>query len=279
MITIEEIISDVEDVAPLPKVVMDLVNISQQPEPDIREAIDVIKYDQALTTRILRYANSPMADARYRIQNIKDAAIRLGLGTLLEIALGSKVNNFMNHALPQYGLGEEEIWQHSKISALAAEVLQRNLRQKLPPTAFTAVLLHDIGKLILARHLDPDIVAAIEKSAEDNHLTHHEAEKEILGFTHSDVGARLATHWHLGDGIAEAIAHHHTIDIDRGPICDIVHVCNVIAKTVGSGLGLEGMNLNADPVACERLKISRDLFEYVTAEVASLMSDISLSAD
>ena len=271
MITLDQLSQEVQDLAPLPAAAAKLARIVSQKDPNVGEVVTAIRFDQALTATILRYANSPMAGSLYKIQSVKDAVIRLGFAKVLEIAVSSHVRGSLQPALPQYGLGEEELWFHSVASALAAETLQRRTKQKLPATSFTAALLHDIGKLILARHLDAGVQAEIRKSTDDYSTTYYQAELDVLGFSHADLGAKVVTRWGLGEEIAEAVAKHHELGDDVGATTDVVRICNVAAKTIGSGLGYEGMNLTGDPGACERLGINRGGYEGLCAEVATLL--------
>lgn len=268
MISLEDLTKELEALAPLPAAAAKVAQIMALDDPNLGEVVTAIRFDQALTATVLRYANSPMSGSRYRIQNVKDAVVRLGFAKLLEIAVSSHVRGSMQPALPQYGLGENELWVHSVASALAAESLQRRLGKQLPPTSFTAALLHDIGKLILARHLDAKTLQAIHRHADDYSTTYYGAELDVLGFSHAALGAKIVEEWNLGDEIASAVAHHHELDEPDSRTTDVVRVCNLVAKTIGAGLGFEGMNLAGDPGACERLGISRESFEGLCAEVA-----------
>lgn len=271
MITLDQLAQEVQDLAPLPAAAAKLAKIVSEKDPDVGDVVTAIKYDQALTARILRYANSPMAGSLYKIQSVKDAVIRLGFAKVLEITVSSHVKSSLQKSLPEYGLGEEELWFHSVASALAAESLQQRTKDKLPATSFTAALLHDIGKLILARHLDPQLQQQIHRHTDDYSTTYYQAEQDVLGFTHADLGAKVVLRWGLGDDIAQAVERHHGLSEDEGPTTDVVRICNLVAKTIGSGLGYEGMNLIGDPGACERLGIGRTAYEGLCAEVATLL--------
>jgi putative nucleotidyltransferase with HDIG domain len=274
VITLEELAKEVHDLAPLPAAAARLAHLAADEDAEVKAIVDTIRYDQALTARVLRYANSPAAGSLYPIRSIKDAVVRLGLGKLLEIAIGAQVEGRMRRALPEYGLGEDEMWAHAAAAALGAELLIRNHSSRCPPVAFTAALLHDIGKLVLARHLDPNVQKTIRKLTRDYGMAYYRAELEILDFTHATIGARIAEHWHLGQAISDAISSHHEQDAEGGPVSDVVRIGNMVAKTAGYGLGFEGMNLAADPGACARLGIDGNQFEGLCAEAAARMTSV-----
>ncbi len=274
MITLDELALEVQELAPLPAAASKLAQLAADPDANVDAVVTTIRFDQALTAAVLRYANSPLSGCHYEIRSVKDAVVRLGFAKVLEIAVSAHVRKPMRRALPEYGLGEEELWTHAAAAALAAEQILHRDDQHAPPLSFTASLLHDIGKLILARHLKSEIQAAIYRLTSDYSMTYYQAEKDVLGFTHAEIGARVVERWGLGEEIVTAVARHHELDRDLGPVTDVVRVSNIVAKTVGTGLGFEGMNLQADAAACERLAIDRDEFERLSADVASRLKEV-----
>jgi HD-like signal output (HDOD) protein len=274
VIALNDVIQDIDLLDPLPAAAAKLAKIARDWEADINEAVTVIRYDQGLTANILRYANSPMGGARYRIAQVRDAVVRLGIPKVLEIAVTAHVRSQMTRALPEYGYGKEELWKHSVASAMAADVLVSMASTQVPAHSFTAALLHDVGKLVLARHLDSPHLKAIAHLISNHGLTYSQAEQEVLGFTHATIGARVTEIWNLGPEIAEAVGAHHEFDGDAGPAADAVRICNLAAKTVGCGLGTEGMNIAGDVGATERLGLSREDFEALCAEVQTFMPEI-----
>ncbi len=274
MISLETLTKEVQELAPLPAAAAKLAKLAADWEADINEVVNLIKYDEALTAAVLRYANSPMGQTRYRITSIRDAVVRLGTGRVLEIAVKAHVRGQMKRALPEYGFAEHDLWRHSVAAAIAADLLVQRSMNKIPQLAFTAALLHDIGKLILARYMKPAVLRTIAALTHDYGMTYYQAETQVLKFSHAAVGAKIVREWGLGEEIANAIENHHEITASGDSITDVVRVCNIAAKTVGCGLGNEGMNLAADAGACERLGIGRHDFEALTAEVASVLPEV-----
>jgi putative nucleotidyltransferase with HDIG domain len=274
VITLNDVIRDIDLLDPLPAAAAKLAKIARDWEADVNEAVTIIRYDQGLTANILRYANSPIGGARSRIVQVRDAVVRLGIPKVLEIAVTAHVRSQMMQALPEYGYGKEELWRHSVASAMAADVLSSMATTRVPPIAFTAALLHDIGKLILARHLDSPHLKTIAHLISNHGLTYSQAEHEILGFTHATVGARITQIWNMSEEIGQAVGAHHDLDDSGGPAGDAVRICNLSAKTIGCGLGIEGMNLAGDTGATERLGLSREDFEALCAEVQAYLPEI-----
>ena len=144
----------------------------------------------------------------------------------------------------------------------------------LPPETFTASLLHDIGKLILKQLIDPDKLDKILELSDSNGKTYIEAEKEVLGYSHTDVGFRIAKLWNFSDSIAESILYHHNPEKHHKVITDAVHVSNICAKMIGLGLGNEALNLFGSGDSAARLGITPKDFEKVCFAVSEKLPDI-----
>ncbi len=127
----------------------------------------------------------------------------------------------------------------------------------VPAEAVTAALLHDVGKLVLARFLDGDVLAALAAARAGGDRSAMQAEVDVLGVHHGQLGGLIARHWNLPDRLAEAIAHHHTPDKVGDLLCDTVHIANIAARlAVGRPEDQLPPDVTPMPVAVERLGLS-----------------------
>ncbi len=274
MVSVDNMAGEIQELGPLPLAGNLLAEVILNPRADLREAIKAIRYDQALTATILRHANSAQSAPTTPIGTVGEALIRLGAGKVLGLALALWVRSPMSAPLPPYGFGERELWRHSATAALATDILSTRTGQRLPALTFTAALLHDIGKLVLARHLDPGTLDAIWRRVVPGETTYAEAEVQTLGFGHAELGASIAERWRLGKALALAIEQHHHPEAADNPVCAAVQVCNLVAKTVGCGVGFEGMNLLSPHAALERFGLRQKAFERMCAEVAAAVPEV-----
>ena len=88
---------------------------------------EIVQFDEALTASLLQSANSSWSASRSEITTVRDAVIRLGASPVLALTLGMTVRRQLLDSLPQYGLGEGELWRHSVAASLAAELLTSGL--------------------------------------------------------------------------------------------------------------------------------------------------------
>jgi putative nucleotidyltransferase with HDIG domain len=174
----------------------------------------------------------------------------------------------MRKSCTGYNLSENELWRHSVAAALASEHLQKFTSVPIPPSAFSAALMHDIGKLVLGRHLGHETLrTSILELMEKKNYTYLDAEREILKTDHAEVGAAIAREWNLPEVLENAIGGHHTPDLRPNPTLDVVHVANAVAKLAGQGLGIEEMNMQVSPNAAERLGIHAEQIQALCALV------------
>lgn len=184
--------------------------------------------DPILTARLLRIANSPFYGLPRKIAAIKDACMLTGAPTLRNLIIASvAMQQFSADKTTQSA--RTAVWRHSAQCAAFAAELASVVRQPRD-IAFTTGLLHDIGKLALAA-LFSEECARIHKRGGTL-----EAELEVLGATHADIGARVAELWHLPLVIRDAIAAHHTPGpAERSTLTDVVHVADALAHAMDEG--------------------------------------------
>ncbi len=232
MIDLNALIAKARDLDPLPASATRLAAVVARAEVDTQEVVKVVSLDQALTARLLRVANSVGSASVSPVKTVKQAVVRVGHATVLAIAVAGGVRRRMKQSLPQYGMSEDQLWRHSVATALATEEIERRCGTVIPPEAFTAALLHDVGKLILARFLAPETVELLARAQGEGGLTRLQAETELLGVQHAELGGLIAQVWGLPEGIASGVSYHHTPELARSPICDMVCVANCVAKGV-----------------------------------------------
>ncbi|MEW6516016.1 MAG: HDOD domain-containing protein [candidate division FCPU426 bacterium] len=254
---------------PMSSSVNRLARLINEPEVDIREITRIIELDVSLTANLLRWANSAWSQTENPILTVREAVIRLGMGNILKMSIGQTVAEPMRKSCPGYGLAEKELWRHSVAAALAAETLDRLTPRRIPGVAFTAALLHDIGKLLLGQHMTPEMTQQIRQLVESENITYNAAEFKILGTDHAKVGAAIGRHWGFPEVLVRAIEFHHDPEAQPDMVSDAVHIANTVAKFIGVGMGSEQMNLRASQEAAERLGLNSLVLESVCATVQS----------
>jgi putative nucleotidyltransferase with HDIG domain len=264
MVDLEKLVAQANEMAPLPESSVRLARLIGNAKTDISELVDIIKYDAPLTGRLLRASNSAVAAGDNRATTAEEAVMRLGTGQLLALAMAVGTKPLLNPPLPAYGYGEGGLWRHSVAAAVAAEFLPRFSRLDVPPEAFTAALLHDIGKIVMNRFLSAEILLCLKQAEEVDHLSRIEAEKMLLHVHHGELGGMIARHWGLPDRMAQAIAHHHDPEAGKSSLCDFTYVANLLAKHLEAAKnGARYVLVIPDPIL-ERAGFDSDSFRNYT---------------
>jgi HD-like signal output (HDOD) protein len=252
----------------LPASLVRLAGLVADPDVDLRLVVEVVTYDEALTANLLRRANSAVSASRNPVRTVRDAVVRLGMGTVLALAMSASVSGRMRRAMPAYGLAEGELWEHSVTSSLAVDVLRSRASATFAPEASTAALLHDLGKLVLCRFMGPAVLGVIRSSCASDGLTWSAAEERALGIHHGALAGVIAEGWRLPPSIADAVAlHHRPADAGDDPLVWAVAAADVLAHAAaGAAPGPQEIALRRS--ACEVLGVPGEQWPVMAAEVA-----------
>ena len=217
----------------LPVTVSQLVRLVADDDYEIRDLVGIVSLDQSLMASLLRQANSAASAPVAPVTTIRDAAVRLGVSSLLSMALAATVSDKMNAALPGYAMSEGDLWRESVAASVAADVLRVKASVEVPVEAGTAALLHDLGKVVLSAHLGTQVLEVLGRTAaETDGQKLLEAEDATLGVNHVEVGAMVAEQWQLPATIVEAIRCHHELGTDLSPVSATVSVAHAMVPQV-----------------------------------------------
>lgn len=229
---LKNLVSQIGALPSLPALYNQLMTELYKPEPSIEKIEKIISQDVGMSAKILQLVNSAFFGMRRHIESPGRAVVLLGLDTIKGLALSANVFSQYS-SRPMRGVDMDELWAHSMLVGGSAKqiAMAQGEVQKSVDYAYMAGMLHDVGKVILASEIPKDYELAVEFAREmDIPVT--EAEKQVLGATHAEVGAYLLGLWGLPDPILEAIAYHHRpaqAKIKAFSPLTAVHVANAIA--------------------------------------------------
>ena len=232
MIDLEKLVRAAFEMKPLPASVTRLASIVANRRSSLDDIVEVISYDPVLTAKVIRGANSVFSAPRVPITSVDRAVVRIGTGAVLALATAASVEKQLNQACPAYGMSEGDLWRHSVAAALSAQIAQAFCDAPIPAEAFTAALLHDIGKLVLSRFLDAEALEMLRYAREKWNLSDLAAEKRVLRVHHGQVGGLMAKRWKLPESIVKGIQFSATPAKGDNVLCDTVHLADAIARAV-----------------------------------------------
>jgi len=206
MISPEKIWSS-DQLPTLPAVAVRLLDLSKNPDTDIREVIETIKADPAITAKILKASNSSFFGLRSECKGIERAVPLLGTMVVTSLALSFSLSE---SAITEGPLKSrfDSYWKQSIIQSAAAELLATKLGNELKYDSFLIGLLQDIGHLAMLRSIPNELLPVLEQ-AEEQQRNSSEVESEVLGINHTEVGVKMMERWQMSDQFKSAIEHHH----------------------------------------------------------------------
>ncbi len=234
---LDELLSEISELRPLPAVAARAIGLAESDQFSAHELAQAISADQALSSKMLRLANSAYYGFPRRITTVRDAVILLGFRAVRSATLAACVID----TLPgNRKLDRNAFWQFAVTVGMLAEVLA-NATGQHDDEAFTAGVLHNIGRLALSQHRPEELERARALAAEHG-VPVIEAERDIFGFTDAELGGGMALMWNFPRELAEAVAQHH-FDVDELPdrdsLAGYVVRARMYARSAGVHDGME----------------------------------------
>lgn len=234
------IVNRTTELTPLKSVATRAIAMAEDERSAAMDLAAVISSDQALTAKLLRLSNSAYYGYSRRIGNVREAVILLGMRTIRSIAISSGIIDAFSIVQPNPDFDQDLFWAHSVCVGVVAETIARETRVARPEDAFTAGVLHDVGKLamMLAEPLAfSDVVDRVSRQG----MRYRDAEMSVFNVSHELVGAKLAERWKFPDALVESIRKHHPEKAKAAieDLADVVAVANLACDREGLACGFD----------------------------------------
>jgi HD-like signal output (HDOD) protein len=201
-------LQSVDELPSMPQVMIMIRAISESPKSSAADLASVILKDQALTSKILRVANSAMYTGYSRqVSSVTQAVVLMGFQAVRSVAFGVMVLSMLRSIRSNKNFDFQRFWQESIRIAVAARMLAVLLGKDVPEEAFVAGFLCNLGELIIGQYF-PDEYKKIEERVE-LWAERPDVEMRFLEVDHQEVGAWIAERWRFPKSLVDAIAHHH----------------------------------------------------------------------
>ena len=252
---LESLLSRINDIPTLPASVLRVMQMIEDPFCSSSDLAKVIQADPAMAAKVLKLANSSYYGFRQKIANIPQAVTLLGFATLKNTLLAAAVFDMFRMAGTGFDL--PALWTHSVTAATAAALIGKKVRYPQAEKAFTAALMHDMGKIILARFA-PQALAEIVETVQAEQLAMFDAEKKVLGLSHPALGAWVLGRWGLPASVSEAVEFHHhpTRAKDSFDLTGIVYLANIVAHRSGIGHSGDSLLREMDPLVLQYFSLN-----------------------
>jgi putative nucleotidyltransferase with HDIG domain len=255
----------VEQLKPVPQAALKIMRLIDEEEYDIRTLAGELRTDQVLCARTLKLANSVMFASRNPIESIDHALMYLGVNLLVKFVISAAVEGFFAQSASGYSLCKGGLYHHAVGTAIVSEKLAKLTNMVKPGLAYTAGLLHDIGKVVLDQFVAGAAPLFYRQLIEEKATDFIQAEQSLFGTTHSDTGHRLAQQWAFPESLAEVIRHHHRPEQGKGnlELNHIVYLANLIMSRFHAGLELEKQDTGALAPRLGAIGLSTSQFSHI----------------
>lgn len=265
---VEDLLSQTHRLPNVPQAVRQLIQQLNNPDADYAEIAAKVSEDQTLSLRVLRMVNSAHFGLSRKVSSIEDAVVMMGMDRLKTLVIASGLAGSVSDV---EGIDLQQFWNESFRVAIVSNYLAERTNQVNADIAFTAGLIHNIGRLLL--HLAaPEKAMAIQQLIEETGGSRSEAEMKILGFTTPQAGKALMDMWKFPPELGEAIAQHKNPHGFEEPsyIAAVINLACVVNAASRDGWILEELYQNfpleVAILAGLPLEIRNDLEEMLTLE-------------
>ena len=247
------------DLPTLPTVAIEVAELLDDPDSTPKQITAVMKADQALTSKVLKLVNSAYYAIPGGVSTVERAIAFLGYNTMFQLLIGVSVVEFSRLGGAS-GIDIREFWKHSLGVAIAAEMVGQRIEYKSKEELFAGGLLHDLGKIALAKVARKKFSLAVEQ-ARKNGIPLLTAEKEQGLPTHDKVGGTLAQQWRFPAALRAAIGAHHrshnariaTLPKDFQAMLDIIVLADTLCRRFEIGNGGDPVVPDVDKDLMDRL--------------------------
>ncbi len=220
-----------EDVPPFPAVALKALNLMAGTDTSLIELCNLIRPDVAFSTEVLRIANSPLVAFSKEITNVMQASMLLGFRRLRSVVITVGLRAYLAQGFSPL---LESCWRHSIACGVIGErAAKASLLDK--EFAYTAGIMHDIGRVVLAVSMPNEYARALERGA-DQPRDLLQVERSVCGIDHCEVGGTLVREWALPEAFSWITTCHHDADAHAaGEDCIVRQSC-LLADALGFGV-------------------------------------------
>ncbi len=254
---LSEIQRAIESIRPIPQVALKVLRIIEDGSYDIDKVSEEVKKDQVISARTIQLCNSAMFTKRRDVVSLDHALVFLGQEPFIKLVISAAVQSYYSQSGNGYSLCKGGLYHHAVGTAMVAEKIAGMTEKVIPGVAYTAGLLHDIGKVVLDQYIT-GAYPMLYREFQDRQSEMIDVETRVLGMDHTRVGELLAQKWSLPTALTDAIRFHHRPEEsgNNQPLTTTVYLADLLMSRFHPGLELERMSTDHLTDQLARLDLS-----------------------
>jgi putative nucleotidyltransferase with HDIG domain len=255
---LDDYIDRVQHLPPAPKILPQLLALLGREDIEASHVVDLMMYDPSLTAAALQLCNNAHFAGASPATDLNEAVARLGFNRIYQLVAAVSGSRALTPPQKGYGINEGELWKHSVTTAVAGQLMAKELGED-ENLVFTCGLLHDIGKVVLAHSLE-HIYSKMIEDVDKFQQSLLDTEKRLLGAQHAEVGGRLLARWKFPSNIVAAVWFHHDprAAAQHERLAAFVYLANMIAYFIGHGFGHHAFAMRGRAEALDILGMKGD---------------------
>ena len=265
---LEQIEDTVERVRPIPQVALKIIRMIHDDNYSMRHIAEEVRLDQIISAKVIRLCNSAFFAARVKVDTLDGALIMIGEKKLMQWVVSASLKDFFPETEQGYSLCKGGLYRHALGTAMVSERLAEITGKASGGLAYTAGLLHDIGKVVLDQYLTPAYPLFYHRTQIDgNSLI--EIESDVLGITHTEAGGKLAERWSLPETLGDVIQHHHHPEqaCVSPELTHLIYLADLLMSRFAVGNELERMNTNQLTSRLQKLDLFPEQFPMIVESI------------
>ena len=272
---LQELLTKLRSLEPFPQVALKVLAMSRRAQIVPDELVEVIQTDPGVIGKVLKLANSSYYGVQTEVVSLKEAGNLLGVQALVNLVMTTCAQRYMSGSKAK-SKTSEDLYMQATATAIASRLLALKSRKADAEHAYTAGLLQNLGQVVIARHMGDARQQIQERVREGRSLL--DAEREVFGLPHNELGARLASRWALPEVLVDTIRYHHApeegqIDLN---LCRCAHLAEVLCRMADAYSAEDAGGVSVSVTSLTAIGFTREGF---AALVPQLERDLESAKD
>jgi HD-like signal output (HDOD) protein len=274
---IDTIIGNIDQLPNLPEVASKVINMVSNPDVSFKQVAQEIAKNQAMTANILKLCNSAYFSKGNEITSIDRAIVTLGLKEVKDIVLLVAAKPVLEKPVIGYDLGQGDLWKQGlAVASMSRDIALDKKKKEIVDVVFTGGIIHNVGKVVIALYVQQAFKKILERVQAQN-IPFHQAEKDIMGYNHQEVGEKILEKWNFPPVLRSIVRYYQ--EPENAPAehrleVSIVHIANAICLMGGIGIGNDGLYHEIKDAAIKKVGLTPGELEELYARVPDILKQI-----